>query len=284
MHGACMLEFYPWLIQRNILMEQLISQSEEVNQWSHTKSVVLKHQAEIILSNIFLSLIPNQSSYYIFTVDKTCWSLSWHQISTKSKILPTERKITDLNPEGVETIWAQVSFQKRSPTTEVYASGTQATLTSLQTKPGSPEDYAGIWVDIGFVEGMRRSSFLFSIQHFFFQLSSVLHICLSFSACLYLSFLSPLTFSLNHADKSSGLLAFSFSCEKKKKRGGGRGIKALLSVLLLLLYGTGRTKAFPDRPDSPISTQPSCLYPVSSPHRHVLFSLSVILPPSVLLQ
>lgn len=132
---------------------------------------------------------------------------------------------------------------------------------------------------------MRRSSFLFSIQHFFFQLSSVLHICLSFSACLYLSFLSPLTFSLNHADKSSGLLAFSSSCEKKrKKRGGGRGIKALLSVLLLLLYGTGRTKAFADRPDSPISTQPSCLYPVSSPHRHVLFSLSVILPPSVLLQ
>lgn len=30
-------------------MEQRISQSEEVNQWSHTKSVVLKHQAEIIL-------------------------------------------------------------------------------------------------------------------------------------------------------------------------------------------------------------------------------------------
>lgn len=226
-------------------MEQLISQSEEVNQWSHTKSVVLKHQAEIILSNVFLSLIPNQSSYYIFMVDKTCWSLSWHQISAKSKILPTERKITDLNPEGVETIWAQVSFQKRSPTTEVYASGTQATLTSLQTKPGSPEDYAGIWVDIGFVEGMRRSSFLFSIQHFFFQLSSVLHICLSFSACLYLSFLSPLTFSLNHADKSSGLLAFSSSCEKKKKKRRRKRNKSTAVSSSSLALRDWKDKSFP---------------------------------------
>lgn len=66
MHGACMLEFYSWVIQRNILMEQLISQSEEVNQWSHTKWVVSKHQAEIILSNVFLSLILDQSSYYIY--------------------------------------------------------------------------------------------------------------------------------------------------------------------------------------------------------------------------
>lgn len=182
---------------------------------------------------------------YIFTVDKTCWSLSWHQISTKSKILPTERKITDLNPEGVETIWAQVSFQKRSPTTEVYASGTQATLTSLQTKPGSPEDYAGIWVDIGFVEGMRRSSFLFSIQHFFFQLSSVLHICLSFSACLYLSFLSPLTFSLNHADKSSGLLAFSSSCEKKKKKRRRKRNKSTAVSSSSLALRDWKDKSFP---------------------------------------
>lgn len=128
-------------------------------------------------------------------------------------------------------------------------------------QPGSLEDYAWIWVDIGFAEGMRRLSFLFSPQNISSSSFLLSRIGVSLFLRLSVSLLLSLTFSLNHRDKSSGLLAFSSSSEKKKKGGGGRGRKAPLSVPLLLLHGTGRTKAFPDRPDRPY------LYPavMSSP-------------------
>lgn len=116
---------------------------------------------------------------------------------------------------------------------------------------------------------MRRLSFCPPPQHFFLQLSTVLHISLSHSLLVSISVsfsLLSLSLLITDRDKSSGLLAFSSSSEKKGEGGGeggggGRRRKAPLSVPLLLLRGTGRTKAFPDRPDRPY------LYPtdVSSP-------------------
>lgn len=117
----------------------------------------------------------------------------------------------------------------------------------------------------------RDETFIFSYFPPKISSSSFLLTCISVSLSLPVSislsfFLLSLSLLITDRDKSSGLLAFSSSGEKKKKgRGGGGGgrrrKKAMLSVPLLLLHGTGRTKAFPDRPDCPY------LYPtdVSSP-------------------
>lgn len=122
----------------------------------------------------------------------------------------------------------------------------------------------------------RDETFIFS---FFFLHFSLFSAPASFPSCIsilaYLSLTLPLFLSLSlsaffflplfrlslslslsllitDGDRSSGLLAFSSSSEEKKRGGGGGGRrrrKAPLSVPLLLLHGTGGTKAFPDRPD-----------------------------------
>lgn len=103
---------------------------------------------------------------------------------------------------------------------------------------------------------MRRLSFSFFFPPTFlppaFYCLAYLSLSLSPPVSISLSFfLLSLSLLITDRDKSSGLLAFSSSGEKKKKGGGGGRRKAPLSVPLLLLHGTGRTKAFPDRPDRP---------------------------------
>lgn len=117
---------------------------------------------------------------------------------------------------------------------------------------GSPQDYARIWVNIGFVERrMRHLSFLFFspwtfLPPAFFCLA---YVCFPlFSAFSW--FLCSHFFPLITETSLLGFLAFSSSGDEERENGGeGRDRKAPLSVPLLLLHGTGRTKAFPDRPD-----------------------------------
>lgn len=169
--------------------------------------------------------------------------------------------VTDLIPACVEAIWSQVSFQKCSPT----SLSLPAPLTSLQTKPGSPEDYAGIWVHVGFAEGMRRLSPPPHNTHIFLSRFYCLAY-LSVSFCAWLCFfLSPLIFSLNRRWKrvfgAVGIHVQWWEEEKKEEKEEEEDKRCCQFALLLLLHTTGRTKASPDRPDHPY------LYPgdVSSP-------------------
>lgn len=136
-----------------------------------------------------------------------------------------------------------------------------------------PPDYAWIWVNIGFVERkMRHLSFLFFSPSNPFS-SSFLPSCVYVYVCfsLFSVFSFSLPFFCSHflplitETSLLGFLVFNSSGNEERKKGGeGRGRKAPLSVPLLVLHGTGRTKAFPDRPDRfylcPANMSSACVF------------------------